>query len=342
MSKLIPHRYARRVEGPARMYRARLLATDFTQQSVSVALDDGSTGAATCLGCHDTPCMSVTYQPPLPAVLSDFPADPSTVVCPTDAIQWSADTETAAVDEGNCVGCGLCAARCPYGAITLARSGTAVVQVDDVDRMTVDPKRAPVVHPTPKRLGILGNGSPKLYNLPELIATLPSAISSRFVCNVLAACGINARVRRRGDQNVRMDGVFQLNGGDLGPLEIGLGNDTLEPLRALLEDVAMLHNRYRVRRTHILPLAVLVALPSARSEYYRLVSDIRTVIKMETRTVTLGVLISLMWQFITINDLNGGLFLVDERETDLWRAIATKWSHVLPHQLPHGSYSPTR
>ena len=342
MSKLIPHRHTRRIDGPVRRYRAELLSTDFGQPSVSVTLGDGTTGTAMCLGCHDTPCMSATDVQPLPAVLSDFPADPSSHVCPTDAIHWSADAQSAIVDEGSCIGCGLCAARCPYGAITLDSSGTAIVQIDDVDRVTGHSKSALGPHPTPKRVGVLGKDSPKLHNLPEVIAALPSATSARFVCNVLAACGINPRVRRTGDQNVRMDGVYQLQCGDLGPLEIGLGSDTLEPLRALLEDVAVLHNRFGVPRTNLLPLAVLVALPSMRSEYYRLVSDIKTVTRMEARTATLGVLISLMWQFIKIDDLNDGLFFVHEGQKDLWGAIAAKWPNARRHQLSQGGYSPAR
>ena len=263
-------------------------------------------------------------------------------VCPTQAIGWSNETRSVQIDDASCIGCGLCAARCPYGAITLDKDGVAVVQLDDVDDISVEAIDRPADHPTVKRRGTLGAASPKLQGLPDVIASLGSDEASQFVRNVLVTCGIVSRVRRKGDQNVRIDGIFHMSSGDVGPIEIDLEGETLDALRALLEDVAVLHSRYSVPRSMIIPLGVLLTLPSARSEYYRVIVDIKKVTGLEFRTVTLGVLVSLMWQFRTVDNFDRGLFFIHEDQTSLLTAMKSKWPTLIEHQLSRGAYSPTR
>ena len=139
-----------------------------------------------------------------------------------------------------------------------------------------------------------------------------------------------------------MDGVFQLSSGQLGPLEIELGNEVLESLRRLLEDVAVLHIRYGLDLADIKPLSVILELPNTRSEYYRLVGDIKKVTGLEFHTVTLGILISLMWQFATVDGLDNGLFLVEEQQNNLWNAMSKKWPTLARLRMPSGVYAPGR
>lgn len=58
--------------------------------------------------------------------------------------------------------------------------------------------------------------------------------------------------------------------------------------------------------------------------------------------MTLGVLISLMWQFEAINDLNEGLFFVDEQQRDLWVRMSRRWPALARLQMRSGTYSSRR
>jgi len=50
-------------------------------------------------------------------------------VCPTSAISWDKESLTPSINEKQCINCGLCASRCPVGAIYLT-SKCAVVNFD--------------------------------------------------------------------------------------------------------------------------------------------------------------------------------------------------------------------
>ena len=340
---LLPHSRNKESGRATRTYRAPAVAVDYSSGIAEVTLRDGAVGAAACLGCYDTPCM-VAAQPSLPShsPLENFPADPTTDVCHWDAIQWCTRTGVVKIDPANCISCGLCAVRCPYGAIVMDSNGTAVVQSDDVDRLTVGSRSNGITHQPVMRTSPIGIGSPKLHDLPHVLAALPSAQATQFVRNVLHTCGIPSRMRRKGDQNVRMDGVFHLECGTLGPIEIDLGIETLEPLRSLVEDVAVLHGRYGAPLSQLAPLAILLTLPSNRSEYYRLVSDVEKVTGIRLRTVTLGVLLSLMWQFHKIDRLDDNIFFVHEHQTEIWKPLKSRWPTLIRHQLHLGAYGPSR
>lgn len=343
MSRLVPHKRTTQIRAPARAYRTPVVAADFHDDGVRVTLTDGTVGEGACLGCYDTPCMLSTESDfGSGSSFVDFPGTQSTDVCPTEAISWDASEAVARVDAASCIGCGVCAARCPYGAITLDSAGIAAVQADDRDNIRVTTDARPSAHPSIERRGVLGRVSPRLEGLPDVIAALPDSHAAQFVRNSLAVCGLSSRMRRTGDQNVRMDGVFQMSSGNVGPLEIELGADPLESLRRLIEDVAVLHRRFEVPLVVMKPLNVILELPSARSEYYRLVADVKTVTGIECHTVTLGVLISLMWQFETVSDLNGGLFFVDDRQRDLWARMSRRWPTLARLQMRPGTYSSRR
>ena len=343
MSKLIPHSRTRQAHSQGRAYRAPIVKADFHSPQPRVTLRDGTIGTGVCLGCYDSPCMVVS-DPPVrrESPLATFPGTQSTNLCPTDAIRWAPGQHTVEISRKDCIGCGLCAARCPYGAITLDAGGTAIVQADDQDEICVVAKTDVSVHPNAERLGMLGRTSPRLDGLTGIIAALPHSEAAAFVRNVLATCGVRTSMRRVGDQNVRMDGVFEMSSGDIGPLEVELGTDALESLRRLLEDIAVLHRRYGITLSDVKPLNLILDLPSTRSEYYQLVTDIEKVTGVRCHTVTLGVLISLMWQFETISDLGDGLFFVEWGQYDLWGAMRRRWPKLAQLQMRTGAYSPRR
>jgi ferredoxin len=349
MSEVIPHKKRIGREGKVREYRAPPERLDFGKggHGVKVRLFDGSEGLGTCLGCKDAPCMTLAVgETALPEVLSDFPGDPAKEICPTRAMSWNEGGHTILVNADGCIGCGLCVARCPYGAISLSAEGKAIVETSDPDGLTATcgNESNPAEHAKPERVGQVGTvGSPALRGMPNSVAGLGDLESTQFVRNLLIACGIECRTRRRGDTNVRMDGVLGLADGRLGVLEIELGNAPLESPRALLEDVAVLHGRYGIEVKQIDPVSVILGLPNARSEYFQVIADIEKVLGVRCRTLTIGSLLVVLWQFQTIDRFPDDLFMTLPGDTDLWPAMNKFISELIPTDQPYGgAYRPSK
>ena len=331
--------------GKVRDYRGPVSGRDFNGglQPVVVELEEGIKGRGSCLGCHDAPCMTMAAEDlALPEVLREFPGDPSRDVCPTGAIAWNASGEAAEVNDDACIGCGLCVARCPYGAISLTREGVAVVESGDPDGLTEAADRASssAGHVRTQRLGRIGPiRFPAVQRMPDAIEGLTSHVGNRFIRNLLIECGIQCRIRRPGDTNVRMDGVLATNEGRLGVLEIELGSAVLESPRELLEDVAVLRGRYGVEVGSIDPVSVIMRLPNARSEYFRVISDIGQVLNLRCRTVTVGALLAVLWQFERIGEFTGDLFVTSPDYTDLLNGMRYHLSDSIPMWEPYaGAY----
>ena len=349
MSEVVPHKKRIGREGKVRDYRAPPERLDFGKggHAVKVRLSDGREGRGTCLGCKDAPCMTLTAgDAALPEALTDFPGDPAKEVCPTRALSWNEDGNTILVNPDACIGCGLCVARCPYGAISLSAEGKAIVETSDPDGLTAtcDNEPNPAEHAKPQRVGQLGTvGSPALREMPESVAALGDLESTQFVRNLLIACGIECRTRRRGDTNVRMDGVLGLADGRIGVLEIELGNAVLDSPRALLEDVAVLHGRYGIEVNQIDPVSVILGLPNARSEYFQVIADIEKVLGLRGRTLTIGSLLVVLWQFQTIDGFPGDLFMTSPGDTDLWPAMTKFIFKLISTDQPYaGAYRPSK
>ena len=72
---------------------------------------------AGCLRCTDPLCMKFTDAEISCRHFPDFSYERDLNVCPIGAIKWNFDKELPEIDNHSCIGCGLCAARCPIGAI---------------------------------------------------------------------------------------------------------------------------------------------------------------------------------------------------------------------------------
>ena len=72
---------------------------------------------AACLRCSDQRCIRYIDAEISCGSFSDFPYERNLNVCPVDAIKWNFEKELPEIENGKCIGCGLCAARCPVGAI---------------------------------------------------------------------------------------------------------------------------------------------------------------------------------------------------------------------------------
>src|SRR5690348_12322336 len=283
MSDFVVHKGRRAAGSFARHYGADVTDVHYEHgERTTVKLADERAGAGTCLGCGSAPCMEKDDRElMLFGALDAFPGDPSRDVCPTRAIRWDNETSVAFVVAEDCIGCGLCISRCPYGAISLANGLTAGVETTDPDGMIVAGPAKKDEHPEVKHSGQIATlDSPAATNLPATVRLLDDARTSLFVRNLLNEVGLNARVRRRGDTNMRMDAVGFSRSERPFVAEIETGGDVLESPRALLEDVAVLHSRYGYAIADIDPVSIILVFPNVRSEYYQVIRDIKRVLRL--------------------------------------------------------------
>ena len=311
----------------------------------SVQFTDGRVRLATCLGCHDAPCIEYREQElSIDGALQSFPGDPSRDVCPTDAIGWNDAGDAAVVDSDHCIGCGLCAARCPYGAISMDSNGVAVVEGADPDGICHTTHTSVGPHLMISRTGTLGGHSlPFIRQAPEIIGTLSDRQLTLIARNMLISAGVTASMGRRGDTNVRMDGVLCTRTGQLGAIELESGTAVLESPRALLDDIAVLSGRFQIPVAAIVPVSLLLTLPNLRSEYYRVIDDIQTVLGVQCRTITLGALAVLIWHLARIDSLDGDLFTTTRASTvDLHTSLIDIIPALPPAEPYPGAYRPPK
>ena len=345
MSDVVPHKQALHRQGRLRRYCAEPEVILFApSQAPEIRFADGSQPRASCLGCHDAPCMELTeVQLSLGGTLGAFPGDPSRDVCPTDAIGWDEAGEIPIIDTENCIGCGLCAICCPYGAISIRSDGVAFVEGADPDRITTIESGMVEQHATTPRAGALGNLAQSFVRkVPETLNRLTDTQRTRLARNMLVACGVAASMRRKGDTNIRMDGLLRFASGQIGVVELETGAAVLETPRALLEDVAVLHSRFDVPMENIIPISVIGALPNVRTEYYRVIDDIVKVLNIQCRTITFGALCLVMWRFAKLNGLDGDLFAAKASVTDLHSSLS-QLIPDLPAVEPYpGAFRPSK
>lgn len=345
MSDVVPHKDSILHKGRLRKYRSKAKELVFVpEERATVFLSDGSSGRATCLGCHDAPCIELTEDElGLGGSLGTFPGDPSRDVCPTNAIDWNAAEAAPRIDPDACVGCGLCALRCPYGAINLNDDGMASVEATDPDGITVHAVDDSAPHEKLGRRGALG--TPRTLfarSLPNVLAAMTDTQATRLARNLFAVTGVAASMRRKGDTNIRMDGLLRFASGQIGIVELETGASVLESPRALLEDIAVLHGRFGVARSDITPVSVIGSLPNVRVEYYQVIDDIENVLDIRCRTVTMGLLCMIAWNFGKIDEVNGNTFTTASGETDLYRSIDALCLSFADEEPYPGAYRPPK
>ena len=345
MSEVVPHKGRPSPPGGRLGFRSKPQAIAFVPgDRPQLEFATGRRCQTTCLGCQDAPCMELTAADVsgTNANLEEFPQDPSREVCPVDAMAWDRVTYGPNIDADKCIGCGLCAVRCPYGAIGL-RHGLATVEKQDPDGITKFAETQDRPHDAIERRGAVGGPEERFARrLPQIAARLGDIQRSRMTRNMLLACGIGARARRKGDTNVRMDAVLDFPSGRIGVLELEASDAVLESPRALLEDIAVLHGRFNVPKEVIVPISIVAVLPNLRAEYYRVIDDISNVLNIHCRTLTLGAVCIMMWRFQPLPELANGLFATSAGRVDL-RASLAMVDPDFPRKEPYpGAYRPAK
>lgn len=342
MPDFVTHKGQRTSGTFERHYGTKVKEVQYSPSTLTrVILSDGRTGTGSCLGCDNIPCIEKnSNELVLFGKLDSFPGDPNRDVCPTGAIKWNYETAYASISQSKCIGCGLCVSRCPYGAISLVDGLFAYVEKSDSYNLISIQERSSNEHPTVKRSGQIASlNSQAAKNLPYTIGNLDDTHSTLMVRNLFHEIGLNARTRRRGDTNMRIDAVGFTRNEKPFVAEIET-TAALESPRALLEDVAILHSRYGYTIDNIEPLSIVLTFPSIRSEYYNVIRDIEKVLGIRCRTITIGALIALLWNNQKIDGFENDYFTIGEEEVSISHCIGIA-EEILIEPYP-GAFKPAK
>jgi len=319
MSDFVVHKHLQAAGTFSRDYGMEVTDVKFEHDMpTAITLADGRIGAGTCIGCGSAPCMKKhEHELTLFGTLNAFPGDPNLDVCPTRAIRWDDDNAVAIVAAEDCIGCGLCISRCPYGAISMANGLTACVETNDPDGLIVG-GHFEGEHSHPQYSGRIAKlDAPAASNLLNTVAALDDTRTTLLVRNLLNEIGLSIRTRRRGDTNMRIDAVGFSR--DKRPFiaEIEMTTGVLESPRALLEDVAVLHSRYGYGVKDIDLVSVILAFPNVRSEYYQVIRDIEKVLGLRCHTITIGVIVAMLWNGVRLVGFTSNAFTIGGEMIDL-------------------------
>lgn len=276
----------------------------------TIVFDDGGESIGSCIHCVNPPCMEYRDEDLAGLPLKDFPAHSNREVCPTGAIRWAATADAPRVDPELCISCGLCVSRCPVAAIWLDPAVGAVVQDEETDYFTLADEPVTEAYTeeildlfadVPNEGVLLAESDDALLHVYERIAAVwprMNQISPYLLArNLMIGVGIGSAMRRRGDVSVRMDLLLGAPGVEVGTaaVEIGGGEGILDAPRNTLDNIAVLVSRYEIEKERIVPLIVSLQLPNKRTEYWEVIKDIRKVLELQIGSVTVGLLIVMIW-----------------------------------------------
>ena len=269
-----------------------------------------------CLSCHDQPCIRFTEQEISCKEFSDFSYERDFAVCPFKAIRWNYESESPDIDNNACIGCGLCAARCPVGAIYISSNQVGVSRRRDQRYTTCIAYNPAGIDKQQKQLKAINNiawqhrfRKESTQVMSEIYETMEridgrSMIPNLLVRNLLICLGYKCAISRIGDVYTRMDAVYAGKrewDKTLGVVEVEFGRDTLDASRGILDDIAVLHSRSHIDKDKNSALVVCLSFPNKRQGYFQVIKDIKNVLGLEIQTVSLGVLLMFVWNSTVIN-----------------------------------------
>jgi Fe-S-cluster-containing hydrogenase component 2 len=277
-------------------------------QQAKIMFSDNGTDIGSCIHCINPPCMEYTQEELNLSMLPEFPADRNNSVCPTNAISWPLRNDAPIIHPDSCISCGLCVSRCPVFAISMDSEGIANINDAENEYFQLHHSEVTkeIIQSALRRFAqvqsygiILKESDLLLRRIFDRIHLLTSSLNSQFpnhlARNLLIGVGIGTAMRRRGDNNIRMDLVLGPPGVELGTGEVEFGSEVIEAPRNLLDNIAVLIARYNKERDTIIPIIVSLSLPNHRSEYWQVINDISKVLQIRLGSVTVGMLMIIVW-----------------------------------------------
>lgn len=274
----------------------------FQNDFAKIQFNTGEIHSASCLNCFDTPCMTFLEYEVSSLKLKGHPADTNLNVCATGAITLNDITKEPKINPEECITCGLCASRCPVGAISLSDT---TANINSTPNAVFVPN--PTLSPSKNRqdldkfyqldsTGILLNESDLVIeNFITKLKNYDDKLPNLLVRNLLIGTGLNTAMKRKGNNSIRMDLIissdyFQ----SFAEVEFGV-EEVLEAPRDVLDGLAVLISRYDWDPKNIRPLIISDVLPNWRSEYWHIIEDINNVLNIKIGTVTIFLLMLLIW-----------------------------------------------
>ena len=314
------------------------------KQSI-IKFSDGGQAQGSCIHCIDPPCLEYTENELELEIFKEFPSDRTTEVCPTKAISWPQESDSPIIDSEVCISCGICVSRCPVAAIYLDPDETTAT-LNDLPNRYFLLQNQEVSETTQKFLLEMFSQVPesgifiseddgilqRFFDKFRSVVTKQkhsSQFPNHLVRNLMLEVGIKALMRRRGDTYLRMDIVFEQSGKKSGTCEVELGGEFLDAPRNLLDNVAVLVSRYKISKDNIIPLVVTLSLPNRRSEYWQVIRDIKQVLDLQINSLTIGMLVVLIWNRISISFDSPEMLYVD---SDLY-TLRDKFERILGREL---------
>ena len=210
--------------------------------------------------------------------------------------------------------CGICVLRCPTKAIFFNKSTVFVNHtmenhfhrvVSVTDENNADKTFS--IFETIKTHGYMISESYSIFDLiyAKIEKILKSPNQQQFpnllARNLLNVLGIKTLMRRRGEVYSRMDLVFE-NQIYHGVVEVEFVPEVmLDAPRDILDDLAVMISRTKLKKDAIIPVILGLSLPNKRSEYWQVITDINNVLGVHIHTMTIGALILLVWNFCKLS-----------------------------------------
>lgn len=314
-------------------------------QPTTVQFDNGKEVSTSCLRCPDTPCARFSDDEIVFSSLEGFPADKNSDVCAAEAISLSNGSGTPIIDSERCLLCGVCSTRCPVGAIRLVPGQGAIID-DSVNIAFVEIDELPLQKSLADRKlfeNLSFEGSHLIENdaiIDEVFSKLGrtwSLVGDKFpnllARNLLIGAGVNASLRRKGNNHMRMDLILSSPNVNQGIAEVEFGQEAvLDAPRDTLDALAVLVSRYGWKLHTTSAIIVSDVLPNRRSEYWHIIQDIANVFGVRLGSITIFGLILFNWNRLILNLAKNQPFYADRKtksyRTEILEPVIGRALHV--------------